>query len=81
VYGNETRIDPAESVFRILRTMSEQGGFPVPALAQVKTVLSEHDLTGTQTDALMDRIRGSYRPGGRTSPWNYFCNTLGKNGF
>ncbi len=80
VYGNEARIDPAESVFRILRDLSERGSFPAPSLAQIKTVLSEHDLTSTQCDTVVERVRTSYRPGGRTSPWQFFCHTIGKNG-
>ena len=63
-----------------MRDLSERNGFTAPTLAQVKTVLSEHDLTGAQYDTLLDRVRGSYRPGGRTSPWNFFCSTIGKNG-
>lgn len=81
VYGNAMRIDPAETVFRTLRAMSDEAGFPPPALAHVKTVLSERDLTSAQTDALMARVRGSYRKGGRISPWDYFRSTIGKNGF
>lgn len=81
LYGAAAHIDPAESVFRVLRNLSERANFPVPTLASVKTVLSEHDLTGAQIDTLMERMRGSYREGTRTSPFKYFCNTIGRNGF
>lgn len=80
VYGGSAQMDPAESVFRVVRDMSERGGFTAPTVAVVKSVLAERDLTGTQVDAAMDRVRSSYRPGTRVSPWQYFCSTLGKNG-
>jgi hypothetical protein len=80
IYGNQATIDPAESVYRILRDLSQQNNFTEPTLAMVKSILSEHDLTTQKRDAAVERLR-LYRSGTRTSPWNYFCSTITKNGF
>ena len=80
VYGASVSFGPEESVFRVLRTMSQNAGVTEPTLAMVKTVLGEHDLTSAQCDKLMERVRGSYRHGARSTPWQYFCNTIRQNG-
>jgi len=80
VYGASVSFGPEESVYRVLRTMSQTAGVTEPTLAMVKTVLGEHDLTSAQCDKLMERVHGSYRPGIRSTPWQYFCNTIRQNG-
>ena len=80
VYGASVSFGPEESVYRILRTMSQQAGVTEPTLAMVKTMVAEHDLTSAQCDALIVRVRGGYRSGSRMTPWQYFCNTVNKNG-
>ena len=51
----------------------------VKKLLKESIKVGERDLTAAQCDAFIDRTRTSYRPG-RTSPFNYFCNLIGKNG-
>ncbi len=80
VYGASVSFGPEESVYRVLRDMSQRAGVTEPTLAQVRTVLSEHDLTSAQCDTLINRVRGTFRSGSRMTPWLYFCNTINKNG-
>ena len=80
VYGASVSFGPEESVYRVLRDMSQRAGTREPTLAEVKSVLGEHDLTGTQCENVMDHVRGTYRQGSRMTPWQYFCSTINKNG-
>lgn len=81
VYGASVHFGPEESVYRMLRTMSQETGVTEPSLAMVKTVLAEHDLTSAQCERLIEIVRGSYRHSTRSTPWQYFCSTITKNGF
>ncbi len=79
VYGASVHFGPEESVYRVLRDLSQRAGVTEPTLAQVKTVIAEHDLTSAQCDTLMEQVR-TYRLGSRMTPWQYFCSTVNKNG-
>ena len=79
-YGGQSAIDPAESVFRVLRDLSQRAGCAEPSLAAVRTVLREHDLSTTQRDTLVDRLRATYRFGGRATPLQTFTSMITRNG-
>lgn len=80
VYGASVHFGPEESVYRVLRDMSQRVNVTEPTLSQVKTVLAEHDLTSAQCDTVVEQVRRTYRHGSRSTPWQYFCSTITKNG-
>ncbi|MHB8645256.1 MAG: ATP-binding protein [Thermomicrobiales bacterium] len=80
VYGASVHSGPEESIFRVLREMSQRADTREPTMAEVQSVLGARDLTSAQCDTVLDHVRRTYRQGSRMTPWQYFCNTINKNG-
>lgn len=78
IYGGEAKMDPAESVFRVMRRLAEADGRTPPSLAQVKSVVADYDLTGGQCDELLDRFTQFFRPGSRADVWAAFVGMVHK---